>query len=574
MIRSTSLRTDGRARKGLSQSNTCVKASVEAAVSGATHLPATDVAPGAPSPRSPYHDSERAVIERLREACGGRIGSTAVLGSDMFMRCHRISILCLLLALGCGDSASSQQALRRLDGTTEPVDRIEASIQEIMARAGVTGLSCAIINDSRVVYRRGFGVRDRDSAAPNDEETIFAAASFSKTVFAYLVMLLVEEGVLDLDTPLEEYLGLPLAEHPSYADLVGDDRASRITARTALGHTTGFPNWRFLTEDGRLAVLFEPGSRFSYSGEGIALLQVVVEQLTGRGLEELSRELVFRPLRMQRTSYVWQEAFEVNYAVPHDEYERPKRVRKRREADAAGSMATTASDYASFLAALLDREAARAVLVDSMLTPQIAIRSERMFGPGAWTDTDEVGALGLSWGLGWGVFDSEAGRAFFHTGHDFGWQNYAVGYRDRGVGVVLMSNSDNFESVAREIAEVAIGDTHSPFDWLGYPRFDPNRRREPPPEPVAIEVEPSVLEAYVGEYRLMEGEAVFVKLEEGRLYISSDAIDWAELFAESETRFFTTEDDMRFVFVLDELRKVTGVTIAIGELEVAAEKVR
>jgi CubicO group peptidase (beta-lactamase class C family) len=499
---------------------------------------------------------------------------SAAFQKDMLMRPHRISVACLLLALGCGDSASSQHLLRRLDGTTEPVEQVGASIEEVMARAGVTGLSCAIINDSRVVYRRGFGVRDKDTGAPNDGETVFAAASFSKTVFAYLAMLLVEEGVLDLDTPLQEYLGRPLAENPSYADLAGDDRAGRITARTALSHTTGFPNWRFLTEDGRLAILFEPGSRFSYSGEGIALLQMVIEQLTGSDLEELSRELIFRPLRMEHTSYVWQEAFEVNHAVPHDQYERPKGVRKRREADAAGSMTTTAADYARFFAALLDPEAAGAVLVDSMLTPQIAIRSERMFGPGAWTDTDEVAAPGLSWALGWGMFDSEAGRAFFHTGHDFGWQNYAVAYRDRGIGVVLMSNSDNFESVAREITAVTIGDTYSPFDWLGYPRFDPNRRREPPPQPVAIDVAPSVLEAYVGEYRLMAGETVFIKLEERRLYVSTDAIDWTELLAESETRFFTTVDDTRFVFVSDDSGTVTGVTIEIGELDVSADKVK
>jgi CubicO group peptidase (beta-lactamase class C family) len=489
----------------------------------------------------------------------------------MFMRYRRISFVCLFLALGCGDSASSQQALRRLDGTTEPVERVEVSIEEIMARAGVTGLSCAIINDSRVVYRRGFGLRDRSGDAPNDERTVFAAASFSKTVFAYLVMLLVEEGVLDLDTPLQDYVGQPLAEHPRYTDLAGDDRAGRITARTVLSHTTGFPNWRFLRDDGRLVILFEPGSRFSYSGEGIALLQMVIEQLTGSDLEAL----IFRPLGMKHTSYVWQDAFEVNHAVPHDEYERPKRVRKRREAEAAGSLQSTAADYARFLVALLNPGPASPALVDSMLTPQIAIRSERMFGPGAWRDSDEeAGAPDLSWALGWGVFDSEAGKAFFHTGHDFGWQNYAVVYRDRGIGVVLMSNSDNFESVAREIAAVAIGDTYSPFDWLGYPRFDPDRRREPPPEPVAIDVELSVLEAYVGEYRLMEGEAVFVKLEEGRLYISSDALDWAELLAESETRFFTTVDDTRFVFVSNDSGAVTGVTIEIGELEVAAQKVR
>ncbi len=492
----------------------------------------------------------------------------------MTLKRYRISSALVLLALGCAQPVGSQQRLERLDGTTVTVERVEASVKEIMSRAGVTGLTCAIINDSRVVYQRGFGVRDRDSGAPNDAGTVFAAASFSKTVFAFLVMLLVEEGVLDLDTPLQEYLGLPLAEHPRYADLAGDQRAGHITGRMVLSHTTGFPNWRFLREDGRLVILFEPGSRFSYSGEGVALLQMVIEQLTGRGLEELSRELIFVPLGMERTSYVWREAFDANHSVPHDEYERPRRVKKRREAEAAGSMVTTATDYARFLAALMNPDTSRAALVDSMLAPQIAIRSERMFGPGAWNDTARERAPRLSWALGWGVFDSAVGRAFFHTGHDFGWQNYAVAYRDRGIGVVLMSNSDNFESVAREIAAVAIGDVYSPFDWLGYPRFDPDRRREPPPEPVAIDVEPSVLEAYVGEYRLMEGQPVFIKIEEGRLHVSSDTIDWAELFAESETRFFAKGDDTRFVFVTGDSGTVTGLTIEIGGLEVPAEKVK
>lgn len=490
------------------------------------------------------------------------------------MKPGSIGVASVLLVLGCTEPVASQQLLQRLDGTTVPVESVEASIQRIMQNAGVTGLSCAIINDSRVVYRGGFGVRDANSGVPVDRETVFAAASFSKTVFAYLVMLLVEEGVLDLDTPLQQYLGVPLAEHPGYTDLAGDDRADRITARTVLSHTTGFPNWRFLQEDGRLVILFEPGSRFSYSGEGIALLQLVVEQLSGRGLEALSRELIFQPLGMERTSYVWRDTFGANHAVPHDEYGRPRRLKRQREADAAGSLQSTASDYADFLVALLNSEGTKAALVDSMLMPQIAIRSERMFGPGAWNDTDEVSVPGLSWSLGWGGFDSEAGRAFFHTGHDFGWQNYTVNYPDKRIAVVLMSNSDNFESVAREIAAVTIGDIHSPFYWLGYPRFDANRRREPPPEPVAIAVEPAILETYIGEYRLMEGQTVFVKLEEGGLYVSTDAIDWAELLAESQTRFFTTGDDTRFVFVFNERGLVTGMTIEIGGLEVPAERVK
>jgi CubicO group peptidase (beta-lactamase class C family) len=321
-------------------------------------------------------------------------------------------------------------------------------------------------------------------------------------------------------------------------------------------------------------ILFAPESRFSYSGEGIALLQLVIEEVTGQGLEELAQELVFEPLGMHRTRYVWQEEFAANHAVPHDQYERSKRLQKRHEADAAGSMLTTAGDYARFLVALLNAAGPRAATVGAMLQPQIAIRSRSMFGPGSQRDRNAAGESRLYWSLGWGGFASDLGQAFFHTGHDFGWQNYTVTYRDRGIGVVLLSNSDNFESVAREIAAVAIGDTYSHFDWLGYPRFDPGQRREPPPEPVAIEVEPGILEEYVGEYGFMGDQTVFIKIEEQRLYVSTDANDWAELLAESATRFFTKEDDTRFVFVSDDLGRVTGLTIVIEGVEIAAAKVR
>jgi CubicO group peptidase (beta-lactamase class C family) len=463
--------------------------------------------------------------------------------------------------------------LETVGEATVSIAEIEAFIPRVMEKAGVTGLSCAIINGSKVAYVRAFGAKDGSSGAANDEETIFAAASFSKTVFAYLVMLLVEEGVLDLDRPLEEYLKRPLPEYPPYADLEGDDRYQRITSRMVLSHSTGFPNWRFLTDDKKLVILFDPGSRHSYSGEGIQLLQMVVEEITGRGLEELSRERVFEPLGMTRTSYVWQEEYEQNHALPHNEFEIPKKLNRRKVAEAAGSMQTTAADYARFLVGILNAGGSREEIVDEMLRPHLPISSRRLFGPGAWEDTDENQAINLSWGLGWGRFDTEQGRAFFHTGHDFGWQNYTVTYADRGVGVVLLSNSDNFESVAREIVERTIGDVHSPFDWLGYVPFDPTKKRVPPPERVAIEVAQDILKEYVGTFELMPGTRILVKEEEGHLYCAQEGEDWDELFAETESSFFVKGEDVLFSFARNAAGEVE-LTLHVEGLELPAVRVK
>ena len=140
---------------------------------------------------------------------------------------------------------------------------------------------------------------------------------------------------------------------------------------------------------------------------------MVVEEITGRDLETLAREKIFEPLGMTRTSYVWQKAFEDNVARPHDQFGRTQRLLqlalRRSKPDAAGSMVTTAGDYARFLAAILNATGKRKATMDEMLRPQIAISYEQMFGPGAWQETDKYQDIGLAWGLGWGRFDYRAG---------------------------------------------------------------------------------------------------------------------------------------------------------------------
>jgi CubicO group peptidase (beta-lactamase class C family)/pimeloyl-ACP methyl ester carboxylesterase len=489
------------------------------------------------------------------------------------MRGAAIVLLVLTVLLGL-PACTGQRAggLRTLGGEAVSPAELEATIERAMDKADVAGLSCAILNGGQVVYQKAFGYRDKRAGTLNDVETVFNAASFSKTAFAYLVMLLVEEGTIDLDKPLQAYLAQPLPGYPRYADLEGDERYEAITARMVLSHSTGFPNWRFLMPDGKLTVMFAPGTRYSYSGEGIDLLQMVVEEVTGKGLEALAQDKVFGPLGMARTSYVWQEAWADNVALPHDQYARPRRLNRRVEADAAGSMSTTAGDYARLLVAILNAEGRRQATMEEMLDPQIAIASRRMFGPEAWADTGEYEPIHLSWGLGWGRYNAPHGRAFFHTGHDSGFQNYTVTYVERGTGIVLLSNSDNFESVAQEIVEAAIGDTDSPFDWLGYVPFDPAQARAPPPpDPVAIEVDPALLQAYTGTYEAM-GTTLSFKVEDGSLYLSVDGGDWAPLYAESEARFFLKDDDARFGFVQGDAGAVTGLRVYTQGLEVQATK--
>ena len=152
--------------------------------------------------------------------------------------------------------------------------QLSSLIPGLMARANVSGLSIALIDDGKIAWIGSFGVKNTKTSDKVDNRTVFQAASLSKVVFAYGVLKLVDQGNLDLDTPLSKYV-------PEYVK--NDYRINAITARLVLTHRTGFPNWR---PDGQpLVIHFKPGDRFSYSGEGFVYLQRAIEKITGLPLD-------------------------------------------------------------------------------------------------------------------------------------------------------------------------------------------------------------------------------------------------------------------------------------------------
>src|SRR5580704_3782801 len=236
-----------------------------------------------------------------------------------------------------GAPLASAQTVTRLDGSTISPGEIDATVTRLMKAAEVTGVGIAIFDGGKIAYLKAYGLRDKDKNLPLTVDSVMYAASFSKVAFAYLAMELVDDDVLDLDKPVYQYLPKPLPDYPNYADLANDARYKRITARMLLDHTSGFANYRWIEADRKLRIHFEPGSRFAYSGEGINLLQLVVETITKKPLDELMLERVFRPLAMTRTSMVWQDRFESDYANGYDEYGRSEGPQKRNKPDAAGS---------------------------------------------------------------------------------------------------------------------------------------------------------------------------------------------------------------------------------------------
>lgn len=347
-----------------------------------------------------------------------------------------------------------------------------------MREANVAGLAISVFNNNTPVFSSSFGKSHIPQKKPFTVKSEMYAASFAKMVFAYIVMQLVDENIIDLDKPLVEYLDKPLTDYKfskkyrGYRDLADDDRYKKITARMCLTHSTGFPNWRWFEADEKLKIRFEPGSRYGYSGEGLFLLQFVIEQVTGKDYETISQERVFKPLGMSNTSQLWQTRFDSSICYGHNSTGEPYKVKKWDEANAAGSMTTTLEDFNKFYTALLNGRGLSKKSQQQMTSLQLRIKSKRQFGPLSMVDGTENDAIQLGYGFGVGVLQSPYGRAFFKEGNDNGWQHYSIAFPEKRIAIIIMTNSDNGDSIFKYLLEYAIGDKYSPWQWENYIPYD------------------------------------------------------------------------------------------------------
>jgi CubicO group peptidase (beta-lactamase class C family) len=326
---------------------------------------------------------------------------------------------------------------------------LEKLMPQLMGQFKIPGVSAAIIREGESIWHKGFGVKNSQHKEPVDPETIFEAASISKTVFAYAVMKLCEKGVLSLDTPLYRYLPEPFLE--------GDERVRVITARHVLSHQTGFQDLR--TSDVPLKIHFEPGTDFMYSGEGYYYLQSVVTQLTGKvdatecasyeaDLKVCATDIgqylvqnVLVPHGMHNSGYVWNDMLAKNVATPHSVEGKPlnkwhpTRPDMARYASAGGLM-TTAGDFSKFLVGLftpknIDPFRLNPKSQEEMLRPQIKLREDQRIDGAS------------SWALGWAVRERPNGNIFLHSGGQSGFRSLMMVSLKRKSGFVILTNSDN-----------------------------------------------------------------------------------------------------------------------------------
>ena len=365
-------------------------------------------------------------------------------------------------------AVAAVQELELLDGRRLSLELVDALVTEAMHTREVPGLGVALIHDGRVAFAKSYGQRSLDPPLPLTNDTVMYGASLTKATFAYFLMQLVDEKRIALDAPLGTYLPKPLPEYGPYADLAGDARWSKLTFRMLLNHSTGFANFRWLEPDRKLRFHFDPGTRYAYSGEGLQLAQFVLEEGLGLDVGQEMQRGIFDRYGMMRTSMTWRDDFERNFAQGYTEAGELQPHSRRRKAGAAGSMDTSLADWARFLAVVARGEGLSRRSKYEMIRRTIVIDGATQFPTLSGARTDQWRSIGLGYAVGWGVFETPYGLAFFKEGHDDGTANYALCIAEKRDCILLMSNSTRAEAIFVSLVHKLLGDVPIPAAWEGF----------------------------------------------------------------------------------------------------------
>lgn len=348
---------------------------------------------------------------------------------------------------------------------------IDAEVARIMTATQAQGLAVAVIDQGQVRYVQAYGRRNA-AGDPLTPDTIMYGASLTKAVFAWTVLQLVDEGRITLDRPIAAYLPRPLTDYADPEDryapwntLAGDERWRAITPRMLLTHSAGFANFSWLEPDQKLHIHFKPGTRYAYSGDGIILLQFVLEEGLGVPVGPAMQARVFDRFGMTRTSMIWRPDFAGNLSDGWDIHGKVEPHDERGAVRAAGSMDTTITDFARFASAMVRGEGLTKGSRADMARFQLAITTPQQFPtllpelPVAERRPD------LGAGLGVVVFNGPQGPGFYKGGHNDTTANTWVCIERGKRCVVLLSNDVRAEAAFPGLVRFILGETGVPYDW-------------------------------------------------------------------------------------------------------------
>ncbi len=365
--------------------------------------------------------------------------------------------------------ARLQEALSQLLPTHVPSDNspAPATLKTRMEHYRVPGVSIVYFENGAIQWAKGFGNREVNKDAPVDTATLFQAASISKPVAASAILKMVEEGTLDLDAPVNQYL--PDWQVPD--NLFTQDSA--VTLRRLLTHSAGltvhgFPGYapedflpstrEVLSGDGNTDEVLPdlvPGTQWRYSGGGYTVAQLLAEQKSGFPFEKLMQRLVLEPAGMVHSTYEQPlpNTFAPQAALAHmSEGERGADRWRAYPEKAAAGLWTTPSDLARWAIALQkaysgnDKQFIGSETARKILTPHLN-----------------------EWGLGPSLQGNGDSLIFSHGGSNYGFKCQLVAFaKQGGAGAVIMTNGDRGYQLAREV----LNSLDKTYNWGGVYQTD------------------------------------------------------------------------------------------------------
>jgi CubicO group peptidase (beta-lactamase class C family) len=256
-----------------------------------------------------------------------------------------------------------------------------------------------------------------------------------KTNYSYCCLKIINAGNWDLDEPIYKYYTDP--------DVANDPRAKLLTTRIILSHQTGFPNWRGNNEDGKLSFEFEPGTKYQYSGEGYEYLRKALEKKFKKSLEELASELIYKPLKMKDTKFIWDDKMDsTRFAMWHNEKGELYKTDKNKTANAADNLLTTVEDYCKFLVHILNGAGLSDKIYKEMVADQVRINDYKHFGLGWWIDEN---------------INENKDFALVHGGDDIGVHTITFIIPKTKQALLIFTNSDNGTEAFAEVLTKFLG---------------------------------------------------------------------------------------------------------------------
>ncbi|WP_433631619.1 serine hydrolase [Chryseobacterium cucumeris] len=293
----------------------------------------------------------------------------------------------------------------------------DQSMKSWLKENNIPTLGLGIIEDGKLQQVKVFGEIRKGIPAPHN--ALFNVASLTKPVTAMVALRLISSGKWKLDEPLDTYWIDP--------DISHDPRHTKLTTRMILSHQTGFPNWRWMNADKKLNFQFDPGTKYQYSGEGFEYLRKALEKKFGKTLEQLAQELIFQPLKMKDTSYIWDKnTDETRFVTGYNEKGEAYLIEKSNTANAADDLHTTIEEYGNFMISIMKGKNLKPEIFQEMVKKQVKTKENKYFG------------------LGFEIYDLGNGDyALSHSGADKGTQCITIVLPKSGRGIVIFTNVDD-----------------------------------------------------------------------------------------------------------------------------------